>query len=146
MDYRNFLSLNRMKILETTDKENCLNELIELFDNDICDKEELRKAVFYRESLMSTGIGLGIAIPHVRIAEVEKISVAFGIQKAGIADYEAIDNEPVKLVFMIIANKNQHKEHIKILSSLMAKLKEESAIEQVLDADTIEDIYEILKN
>lgn len=145
MNYRNYISINRMKILETTDKDNCLDELIDLFDDGCGNKTDLRKAIFYRESLMSTGIGLGIAIPHVRTSEIEKISIAFGIQKAGIDNYESIDNEPVKLVFMIIANKIQHKEHIKILSSLMTKLKEPAMIDKMMEADRVEEIYNLLK-
>lgn len=146
MNYRNYISIDRIKLLETTDKENCLDEVIELFTEDCSgSKVELKKAILNRESLMSTGIGLGIAIPHVRTQDIEKISIAIGIQKAGIADYESIDDEPVKLVFMIIANKIQHKEHIKILSSLMAKLKEENVIEQILSLNSTEEIYNLIE-
>lgn len=145
MDYRNYISINRIKILETTDKENCLEEIINLFGEEGGDKKELKKAIFYRESLMSTGIGLGVAIPHVRTEDIQKISISIGVQKAKIDNYEAIDNEPIKLVFMIIANKIQHKEHIKILSSLMSKLKEPAMIDRILEAENTEEIYNILK-
>ncbi len=145
MNYRNYISLDRLKFLETTDKENCLNEMIEIFGDECKEKGKLKDAIFHRESLMSTGIGLGIGIPHVRTEFIDDISIAIGVQKAGVDNYESIDEEPVKLVFMIIANKIQHKEHIKILSSLMTKLKEDSAIDKILEADSTEEIFNLLK-
>ncbi len=87
------------------------------------DLESLKKEIFYREQLMSTGIGMGIGIPHVRFKGIKNPVVAVGIRPEGIKDYESIDKEDVKIVFMILVGEDQHKEHIRLLSQIMEKLK-----------------------
>jgi PTS system nitrogen regulatory IIA component len=111
----------------------------------ISDKDQLIKDIFYREQLMSTGIGLGIAIPHVRFPEITSPLIVVGIQPAGIPDYASIDDEAVKVIVMILVGTNQHKEHIRLLAQIVAFLKTEKVIPRLLAAPTPVSVYDIIK-
>ncbi|OQY34958.1 MAG: PTS fructose transporter subunit IIA [Spirochaetaceae bacterium 4572_59] len=108
------------------------------------DRDELEAAIWKREELMSTGIGLGIGIPHVRIYSVSDIAVSVAVNKNEIVDYQSLDNNPVKIVFMVAAAYNQHSEYLKLLSSISTLLKEESFMEKLLIAKNPEEIYTML--
>ncbi len=73
---------------------------------------------------MSTGIGMGIGVPHVRLDSVEAPVMAVGICRNPISDYESLDGEPVRLIFMIAAGKGQHAEHIRLLANITSRLKD----------------------
>ena len=108
------------------------------------DIEKLKKELFYREQLMSTGIGLGLAIPHVRFKGVKSPIVLAGVQSDGIADYESIDNEPVKIVIMIIVGENQHREHIRLLSMIVGRLKDGNLKDSLISAADGAELYGLL--
>ncbi|MEJ2307338.1 MAG: PTS sugar transporter subunit IIA [candidate division WOR-3 bacterium] len=146
MKLNNYIDGNLIFLLQENKKREVLLQMI----NSICEnkrlnnKERVNEAIFYRESLMSTGIGLGIAVPHVRIKGIKEPIVAVGIQKDGIPDYETIDNIPVKIVFLIIAGEDQHKEYIQILSLVVTKLKQSEVRERLIEAKSKEELYQIL--
>ena len=110
---------------------------------EIQDTTKLKESIFYREKLMSTGIGLGIAVPHVRIEGVKEPIVAIGISHNGISDYESIDDQTVKIVVMIVAGKGQHKEYIQLLSQIAARLKDEHIRRNLIEAKNPDEIYDI---
>ena len=120
-----FLTPERTVILNASDKQSVLNSLIELLAKtpQISSKAELADGIFRREALMSTGIGLGIAIPHVRLASVTGMVMAAALVPGGISDYESLDGQPVRLVAMIAARLDQHAEYLRLLSGLSSELK-----------------------
>lgn len=67
---------------------------------------------------MSTGIGNGIAVPHVRLENIDSPSMALAVCPDGVSDYQSPDNQPVKLVFMVVAGGQQRATHLKILASI----------------------------
>ena len=91
--------------LKSTAKEDVINELIDLFDNDtrVIDIKKVRDAVLDREKIMSTGVGKGFAIPHGKTSAVNEILAAFGKTEHPI-DYQALDNQPIQLVFLLVWN------------------------------------------
>lgn len=105
---------------------------------------ELRDAVYEREELMSTGIGLNLGIPHVRIKSVKDMAVALALVKDGVDEYESLDSEPVKLVFMIIAREDQHTQHLKFLSQLSTVLKNDDFRVSLLNCNSAEELYDLL--
>ena len=135
-------------ILKEKTKNEVLISLIDLigrkkkFTKEI--QEMVTEKIFYREQLMSTGIGLGIGIPHIRYEAIEEPVIAVGVQKQGIADYNSIDDESIKIVVMILVGKDQHKEHIRILSLIVNLLKNTKAKNRLLKAETSEEIYSIM--
>ncbi|NIM13582.1 MAG: PTS transporter subunit EIIA [Candidatus Aminicenantes bacterium] len=127
-------------------KKDNLEALIRLVKNEnlVEDAEALRKSVFSREELMSTGIGLGIAVPHVRIEDVKNIIIAIGINKNSIEDYDSLDGEPVRLVIMIIAGEKQHKDYLMLLSQIVKILKKNSMISKLLEAKRAEEVIGLM--
>ena len=132
--------------LKSTLKEEALVELITLINEKVSvdDIKSVKKNIFYRESLMSTGIGLHIGIPHIRMSGIDKPIIAIGIQPDGISDYEAIDNLQIKLVVMIICGEHQQKIYIRILSQIVSLLKKNNNINNVIAANSISEVYYLL--
>ena len=107
---KNILSVDRIAFISQSSKRDALVELSEVLAKapQIKNAQELTQEILKREELMSTAIGKGIAIPHVRLSSVTDLVMAVGICKTPITDYQTIDDEPVKLLFMIAAAYNQH--------------------------------------
>jgi len=110
----------------------------------IKDAKELEEAVFKREELMSTAIGRGLAIPHVRLSSVTDLVMSVGISKTDIIDYQSIDDVPVRLLFMIAASFNQHNYYLQTLSFFSAKLKKQELRDALLNANSSMEAYELL--
>jgi len=108
------------------------------------DREELEDAIWKREELMSTGIGLGIGIPHVRLYSVSDITLSVAVNKKEISDYQSLDNIPVKIVFMVAAAYNQHSEYLKLLSFISSLLKNGEFMDKLINAKDSTEIYKIL--
>jgi PTS system nitrogen regulatory IIA component len=125
-DLGSVLTPERVGIIDCNDKESTLRQIIQLLATapEVKDADELAEGIFRREQLMSTGIGMGIAVPHVRLASVEKPTMAVGISSEGIKDYESLDDSPVHLIFMIAAGKDQHKQYLHLLSAVSRRLKD----------------------
>jgi PTS system fructose-specific IIC component/PTS system nitrogen regulatory IIA component len=102
--------------LESEDKDEVFEEMVDLF----CQvsksnvREEILDALRQREAKMSTGIKKGIAIPHGSTNAIDKVRGVLGISRAGI-DYDALDGEPVYLLFLIIAPQKDTEKHLRIL-------------------------------
>jgi len=140
------LSLDRIEILHTSEKTEALKSICRLLSSSeyIKDAVELEQAIFEREKVMSTSIGLGIAIPHVRLKSVTEMTMAIGVIKEGI-NYEAFDDLPVNIIFMIAAPEGSHREYLSVLARLALLLKKASLRNGILNAKNNEEIYEILK-
>jgi len=140
------LTPDRVCFLKATKKSAGLVELIDVLALSpiITDKATLTEAVFKRESIMSTGIGLGLAVPHVRIASVNTLVMAVGISRAGIDDYVSLDDKPVHLVFLIAAPEGQHVEYLRLLSAISSRAKDLKGV--LLDCPDAGVFYETLLN
>ncbi|HNX26423.1 MAG TPA: PTS sugar transporter subunit IIA [Phycisphaerae bacterium] len=140
------LSQERIIIAENADKEQALCMLCETFSDcdAVEDVEQLEQRIFYRESLLSTGIGLGCGIPHCRLKNIRKPVMAVGIFPDGIKDYTSLDNEPVKLVFLIAAGDGQHEEHIKLLSKVSELIKTAEFRNRLVKAADVNEAWQIL--
>jgi len=108
------------------------------------DGKTLLDAINHREKLMSTGIGQGLAVPHVRLAGIKNPSLTVAICPAGIKDYESMDGEPVNIVVLIVAPAGQHEMYIRLLASVVEVLNQPKLREKVITAETPQDAYKIL--
>jgi len=106
--------------------------------------QELSLEILKREELMSTAIGMGIAIPHVRLRSVTDLVVSVGISRVDIADFNPLDDEPVRLLFMIAAAYNQHAYYLQTLSFVSAMLKKQALRDSLLNARKAEEVYALL--
>ncbi len=112
--------------LQAKGKKETLEELADLLTRQriIPNKERLVKVLLERESLGSTGVGNGIAIPHAKTDLVKKIIIAFAKSDKGI-DFDSLDKKPVYLVFLIIAPEEAHETYLRVLARISRLLHEE---------------------
>ena len=103
--------------------------------------QELSLEILKREELMSTAIGRGIAIPHVRLQSVTDLVVSVGISHVDIVDFHPLDDEPVRLLFMIAAAYNQHANYLQTLSWFSSQLKNKELRDFLLNAQTAGEVY-----
>lgn len=132
--------------LKGSNKEEVINELIDLFKNDerIINLEKVRNAVLEREKIMSTGVGKGFAIPHGKTEAVKEIIAAFG-KTSNPIDFAALDEQPVHLVFLLVGKDNLVGPHIKLLSRISRMMNKDEFRDNLLNAKTAEDILAIFK-
>jgi len=127
--------------MEATDKKQAILELAELMwkHGFIEDLQGLVDATMEREAEYSTGIGMGVGIPHAKSAVVKQPVVAFGKSNKGI-EFDSFDGEPVYLVFLIAVPEKSDKEHLNILSTLSRALMHEEVRDALMRAITPEEV------
>jgi PTS system nitrogen regulatory IIA component len=142
----NIVSPDRIIFLDYASKRDALQALADNLANapQVKNRQELIQEILKRENLMSTAIGRGIAIPHVRLASVTDLVVSVGISREDICDFQALDDEPVRLLFMIAAAYNQHAYYLQTLSFFSARLKNRELRLSLLDAGTPQEAYNLL--
>ena len=143
---KNILSPDRIVFINHTTKRDALVELANNLSTapQVKYSDELVTEILKREELMSTAIGRGIAIPHVRLSSVTDLVMSVGICKKDIIDYQSIDEIPVRILIMIAASYNQHTYYLQTLSFFSSKLKEKTLRDKLLDASTPEEAYALL--
>jgi PTS system nitrogen regulatory IIA component len=107
-------------------------------------RQELIMEILKRDELMSTAIGRGIAIPHVRLSSVTDLVVSVGICGNEIADFQTLDDEPVRLVIMIAAAYNQHAYYLQTLSFFSSRLKNSQLRCSIMEAPSPQEAYRLL--
>lgn len=132
--------------LQAKTKDEVLDELIEILykDGKITSKEELKAAVIKREEEFSTGIGMGIAIPHGKCSAVKEPTITFGLSKSGI-DYESMDDKPAHLFFLIAVPEASSDIHLKALSEISRKLMHTDVRERLHKIDNFDDFVKIFE-
>lgn len=143
---QNILSPDRILILNHAKKRDALVALAENLASapQIKSRQELVSEILRREELMSTAIGRGIAIPHVRLSSVTDLVVSVGLSQCDIIDFQSLDDVPVRLLFMIAAAYNQHAYYLQTLSFFSSKLKSSELRASLLGATTPEEVYALL--
>ena len=138
---------SRITILKSTTKKGVLKEMVDLIASSekIMDKNEFFEAISEREEIMSTCIGLCIAVPHVKINSVADLVMAMGISKEGI-EYDALDDKPVYIIIIIGASEIQQNEYVRTLARVTLFLKNPRIREEIRSAKDIKTIYNIIKN
>lgn len=132
--------------LEATSKEAVIDEMIQRLaeKNIISDVETFKTGIMNRESQTSTGLGNGIAMPHSKNKAVKEPAVLFAKSSKGV-EYEALDNQPVELFFMIAAPEGGNDLHLQVLASLSRKLVDESVVSNLKQVRTPEEVQTLFK-
>lgn len=143
---KELLDSRRIVILSQTDKRSALDGLVNLLGHEpqVRDVEALRQAIHQRESIMSTGVGFGIAVPHARVEGVDDLVLAIGISTDGI-DFAAIDEQPVHIIVMIAAGPDQQDKYIRTLARVMMLLKNPQIRMKIAAAHSADDVLDILQ-
>lgn len=141
------LSKENIKVnLKGISKEEIINELIEILDNNklLKNKNDVLQAVMQREQSMSTGMQFGVALPHGKTdTGVDYMCAALGIKKEGI-DFESIDGEPSKIFVLLVSNKSHSSPHIQFLSAVSAILNIEDARNRLIESSDSDEAMRIL--
>jgi len=134
--------------LEAESRDDALGKLVESLSDagELADKKGFFDALIKREKIVSTGIGMGVAIPHAKLPAFNRCFLAVGLQKAkeGI-EWDALDGAPVRLIFMIGGPANEQTEYLKILSRLTAAIKDEDRRKKLISAKTKEDVIDLFE-
>lgn len=148
MEVNEFINQNLIKMnLTSEDKDSVIKEMIEIMaENEvITDKEEVIKKAMEREEKGTTGVGKGVAIPHVKSSAVKRPAVAFGRSEKGI-DYGSMDEKPSYLFFLITVPEESHDEHLKLLAKLSRNLIHDDFRNSLLEAKDAEEVMSVLEN
>jgi fructose-specific phosphotransferase system IIA component len=129
-----------------TSKEQIINAMIELAatQEKVLDKEKMRAAIFEREKIMSTGVGSGFAIPHGKTDAVSDIVASFAVTAQPI-NYQSLDDQPVRMIFLLVGRDNMVGPHIKLLSRISRLMNKEDFRKKLLTATSPADILNFFR-
>ncbi|MCC5848418.1 MAG: PTS sugar transporter subunit IIA [Verrucomicrobia bacterium] len=137
------LSPERVFLTQAKNKDELIHALVDAIftSGEVLDLEALRSAVFAREALMSTGIGLGVGVPHARISSVRRLITAVAINDQILPDYESIDGGPVRIVFLVAGRPDQQSNYVRLLAAISRIVKDHDRREFLLKAQTSDEVY-----
>ena len=127
-------------------KDEILNAMIEIASSSdrVTDRDKVRNAILEREKIMSTGVGSGFAIPHGKTDAVSDIVGAFAVTAQPI-DYQSLDEQPVRIVFLLVGKDNMVGPHIKLLSRISRLMNKEDFRKKLLEAGNPAEVLELFK-
>jgi mannitol/fructose-specific phosphotransferase system IIA component (Ntr-type) len=141
------LTVDRIKIpLESRSKDSILRELVEVIrnQNGFSNHEDILRAVRERESVLSTGIGNGVAIPHGKSPAVPDLIMAAGSTPVPV-DFDSLDGAPVSLFFLLVGPETAAGPHIKALSRISRLVRRDDARDRLIKSKTPEEFYRALQ-
>jgi len=140
---KNHLSPKFVIFLDELSRNEVIEELVNLLfeKKAIHDKKSFYQAIIEREKIVTTGIGMGVAIPHAKLAEYDNFFIAVGILKNGV-DWKAVDGTLVRIVFLIGGPDDKQTEYLRILSGITVALKDEERRKAILLAESPEEVIQ----
>ncbi len=141
-----YLDSKLIIFLSKDTRDNVIKSLVSLLkkENKIDEESHLFDAIIEREKIVTTGIGMGVAIPHAKLQDYDDFFIAVGILDKGV-DWDALDGNPVRLVFLIGGPDDKQTEYLQILSSLTLALKDPERRKKILTADSPEQVVKLFK-
>ncbi len=136
----------KIKDLKAKTKDGILEELAEMVADapEITSPDTLLNAIKARESIISTGMGMGIAIPHAKISSVTDFIIAVGRSTEGV-DFQSLDGLPVHLFILIVASDTQGEDFLKLLGKIGAIFNKSGITKRFLKADNPGQILKLFK-
>lgn len=143
-----YLDASLIEFLGVSTRNEAIQLLIDRLDQEgkLPDREVFRKAIFEREELVSTGIGLGVAVPHAKLKGFKGFFIAIGIQPKKGIEWNAIDKAPVRIIFLIGGPDNRQSEYLRILSQLTMAIKDPLFRKTLMNATTPQEVLKIFSN
>jgi len=141
------LTTIRVKVpLEGGTKDEVLRELVEVLAAEDCvaDPEAALRVVRQREQVLSTGIGHGVALPHGKTDTCRELVIAAGVTSAPV-EFDALDGEPVRLVFLLLGPESAAGTHIKALSRISRMVRQPESRERLMEAPDSSSFLEALR-
>ena len=146
MHISHYMDPQLVVFLNTTTRDEALKQLVHhiyacgKLDN----KEAFYQAIIDREKIVSTGIGMGVAIPHAKLPFYDQFFIAIGILQKPV-DWHALDEAPVRLIFMIGGPDDKQTEYLQILSGLTQSIKDEERRKKLLSLQKPSAIIELFE-
>ncbi len=143
-----FLSPNAILTeLSATTKKEVLEELVGLLakDGKVKDAKSTVNVLIEREKLGSTGIGQGIAIPHAKTDQASEVVAAFGLSRRGV-QFDALDGEPVNIIFLLVAPPDAAALHLKALARISRLLKDKFFRQSLRETKSAAEILKLIKD
>ena len=127
-------------------KDEIISHMIDIVGTSkkVLNREKVQEAIFEREKIMSTGVGNGFAIPHGKTDAVSDIVAAFAVTADPI-DYQSLDEQPVRLVFLLVGKDSMVGPHIKLLSRISRLMNKEEFRKKLLSAASPKEVLEIFR-
>lgn len=147
MKISEFISENEIIIgLKATEKQAALDELLQLLEKNglLQERKHVLETLIEREKLGSTGIGQGIAVPHAKTDQVKNVVCALGISEKGV-NFDALDGEPVFIIFLVLAPSGATGIHLKVLAKIARLLKDKVFRNYLRMSKTPQEAYQIIK-
>jgi fructose-specific phosphotransferase system IIA component len=132
--------------LKSRDKSGVIEELIQVLKDSgkITEKEKAIEAIHKREALGSTGLEMGVAVPHAKTDAVKTLTIAIGVSPEGV-EFGAIDGKPSKLFFLMLAAPNQSGPHIEALAEIAKLSKSKAFLDALMNAKTPEEVVKLFQ-
>lgn len=142
----NYLNADLITFLNADSRDAALKELIAKAKESghLKDSQIFFDALIERERIISTGIGMGVAIPHAKLDAYEEFFIVIGILQKGV-EWNSLDRAPVRLIFMVGGPDDKQTEYLQILSSLTMAIKDEERRKKILTRNSPEAIMELFK-
>lgn len=146
-DVSSYLDVSTVQFLDVKNRNEAISKLADCLVS--CynleeNKDEFLQAVLEREKIASTGIGVGVAIPHAKLPDFDDFFVAIGILKTGI-NWNSMDNVDVRLIFLIAGPDDKQCDYLNLLSQLTLVLRDEEIRKKLLNYTNPKQIIETFK-
>lgn len=142
MKIADYIDERLIAFIDAPSRNDAIDALIDLLEDagKLPNKTAFRKAILDREEIVSTGIGMGVALPHAKLKGFKQFHVVVGIQQKKPLDWNAIDKAPVRLIFLIVGPDDRQSEYLQILSLLTTALKELNLRKKLLSATSTHEV------
>ena len=134
--------------LTATERDDAVAEIVDALIKAKAVRPELRddfiKAIIRRENRGSTGFGHGVAVPHVKHPEIEKMAVAVAVSQKGV-EFNALDRQPVYSIFLLLSPEERPEDHLDAMEAIFGSLSQETFRRFLRQATTVEDIITLLE-
>ncbi|MEL6436575.1 MAG: PTS IIA-like nitrogen regulatory protein PtsN [Pseudomonadota bacterium] len=142
MDLATFLNPHNVLVdLEVTSKKQVLQALADhVGEHTALDSREVFNAVLQREKLGSTGVGSGVAIPHGKFTGIDEIIGVFATLREPVG-FDALDDQPVDIVFLLLAPEDAGADHLKALSRIARALRDSNRLQNIRVATDVDTVY-----
>lgn len=147
MQFDKLLNKNLVVFLKDDNKHDVLNQMVSVAESAgvAGGSAAFRQMIFDRETIISTGIGGQTAVPHAKTAGIDKFFMVVGILAKGV-DWDAIDGEKVRLVFLIGGPARRQNEYLGILSYIVKIVRNKTCKKALIDAKTAQEALDILSD
>jgi PTS system nitrogen regulatory IIA component len=147
MKIADYLDDRLVVFLDVATRDEAIDLLIDALDKagKLPDRAVFRNAILHREQLVSTGIGMGVAVPHAKLGSLSEFFIVIGIQTKKGIDWNALDKAPVRLIFLIGGPEGRQSEYLKILSQLTSAIKDLDLRREILQLDVGAEVVELFE-